>query len=184
MDVGEAIEKRRSYRALAPTEISDEAVRRLAWAGSMAPSCFNNQPWRFIFIRQKEMLGKMHAALSEGNEWARDASMLVAVLSKKELDCVIRDREYHLFDTGLAVGQMLLLATEMGLVAHAMAGFSPRKTREVLGIPEDMQVVTLIAMGKRSPEKTVNMSDDDWETEEIRPDRLGFPEFAFMERYS
>jgi nitroreductase len=109
--------------------------------------------------------------------------MLCAVLSRKGLDCVIRDREYYLFDTGLAVGQMMLRATEMGLVAHAMAGFSPSKAREALGIPADMSVVTLIAFGARSAVKTANVPEEDWRSEEERPPRLAFGEFARMERY-
>ena len=184
MKVGDAIEKRRSYRALEPIDITDAMVKELAWAASMAPSCFNKQPWRFVFVREPEMLKRMHSSLSEGNEWARDSSMLLIVLSKKELDCVIREREYYLFDTGLAVGQMMLLATEMGLVSHAMAGFSPRKTREILGIPDEMAVITIIAFGKHAGHRTPNINDEQWEAEEPRPERLGFPEFAYLERYS
>lgn len=179
----DAIEKRRSYRALATVEITDGMVKELAWAASMAPSCFNNQPWRFVFIRDPDMLKNIHEALSEGNEWARDGSMLLVVLSKKELDCVIREREYHLFDTGVAVGHLMLMATEMGMVTHAMAGFSPKKTREILGIPEDMNVITIIVIGKQAKTKTQNMSDDQWEAEESRPDRLDFQEFAYLDRY-
>jgi len=159
-------------------------VKDLAWAASMAASCFNKQPWRLIFIRSKEMLERMHSALSEGNEWARDGSMLLVVLSRKDLDCIIRDREYYQFDTGMAIGQLVLLATEMGLVAHPMAGFSPRKTREILSIPEDMAVITVIAFGKRSMERTKNITEEQWDAEEPRPERLEFPEFAYMERYS
>jgi nitroreductase len=84
----------------------------------------------------------------------------------------------------MAVGQIMLMATEMGLVTHAMAGFSPKKTREILGIPEDMSVITVIAVGKRSMEKTANITEDDWEIEDIRPVRLEISEFAYMERYS
>jgi len=159
-------------------------VQELVRAASLAPSCFNNQPWRLVFIRSKEMLEKMHGALSEGNEWARDGSMLIVVLSKKDLDCVIRDREYYQFDTGLALGQLMLLATEMGLVSHAMAGFSPRKTRAILGIPEDMAVITVIAFGKKAGQRTKNISDEQWAEEEPRPVRLALSDFAFMERYS
>ncbi|MBU4033059.1 MAG: nitroreductase family protein [Candidatus Thermoplasmatota archaeon] len=184
MDVMDAIENRRSYRALAPVEITDEMVSKMARATSLAPSCFNKQPWRLIFIRSREMLARMHGALSDGNEWARDGSMLIVVISKNKLDCVIREREYYLFDTGMAIGQLMLMAVEMGLVTHAMAGFSPGKTREILGIPEDMDVVTVIAVGKRSAEKTANISDDDWAVEDIRPARFEFPEYAYQERYS
>lgn len=165
-------------------EITDETVQKLAGAASLAPSCFNKQPWRLIFIRSKEMLEKMHGALSDGNEWARDSSMLLIVLSKRELDCVIRDREYYQFDTGLAIGQLMLQATEMGLVSHAMAGFSPKKTREILGIPEDMAVITVIAFGKKAGGRTKNISDEQWAEEEPRPERLALSDFAYMERYS
>ena len=184
MNVKEAIENRRSYRALEPVKITDAMVKELAWAASMAPSCFNKQPWRLIFIRTPEMLVKMHSALSEGNEWARDGSMLLVVLSRKDLDCVMRDgREYYQFDTGMAIGQLMLQATEMGLVAHAMAGFSPKKTREILGIPEDMSVITVITFGKHSQRRTGNMTDDQWAEEGPRPERLDFPKFAYLDRY-
>jgi nitroreductase len=184
LDVKDAIEARRSYRALVPVDITDDMVMGLAWAASLAPSCFNNQPWRLVFVRSPEMLEKMHGALSDGNEWARDASMLIIVLSKKELDCIMRDsREYYMFDTGLGIGQMMLMATEMGLVTHAMAGFSPKKTREILGIPDDMNVITVIAVGKRSMEKTANITEDDWEIEDIRPARLDIFEYAHFETY-
>ncbi len=184
LEVKDAIESRRSYRALVPVKITDEMVKELARAASMAPSCFNKQPWRFVFIRSREMLDKMHGALSDGNEWARDGSMLIVVISKKELDCIMRDgRVYYQFDTGLAVGQMMLMASGMGLVTHAMAGFSPKKTREILGIPEEMDVITIIAVGKHSGEKTANITDDDWEIEDIRPVRLELSEYAYFESY-
>jgi nitroreductase len=184
MEVKEAIEKRRAYRALEPVDITDAMVRELAWAASMAPSCFNNQPWRLLFVRTPEMLEKMHAALSKGNEWMRDASMLLVVLSKKEFDCVIREREYYQFDTGIAVGLLMLMATGMGLVAHPVAGFSPKRTREILGIPEDVAVITVMAIGKKSHSRTDNVTDEQWNVDSTRPVRLKFPEFVYMERYS
>ncbi|MCK4297935.1 MAG: nitroreductase family protein, partial [Planctomycetes bacterium] len=50
MEVREAIERRRAYRSLDPAPISDELIRDLAESASLAPSCFNNQPWRFVFV--------------------------------------------------------------------------------------------------------------------------------------
>jgi nitroreductase len=184
MELKKAMGERRSFRALEPVQISEAMIEQLAWAASMAPSCFNKQPWRFVFVRSREMLEKVHGALSEGNEWARDASMLVVVASRKELDCIIRGRQYYQFDTGLAVSHLMLMATDMGLVAHAMAGFSPERTRKAIGIPEDMEVITILAVGKRSSTKTPNLSDEDWEMEDVRPGRLETREFAYMERYS
>jgi len=150
LEVREAIERRRAYRSLDPAPISDELIRDLAECASLAPSCFNNQPWRFVFVRDPDVLKEMHGALTKDNEWITDASMIIAVFSRKEDDCVIRDREYHLFDVGMATAFIILRATELGLVAHPVAGFSPRKVRATLGIPKDYQVITLVNVGKHA----------------------------------
>lgn len=177
MKVEKAIEKRRSYRGLEPVEITDEMIKKLVWSASLAPSCYNNQPWKFIFVRSKEKLKEMQKAISKGNEWMYDASCLIIVLSKKELDCVVKNREYYLFDSGLGVGQMMLMATEMGLATHAVAGFSPDKTKEILSVPEEWDVITIIAVGKKSKKKNTvgDLS---------RPDRLAHRYVYSIDEYS
>lgn len=183
MDVKEAIEKRRAYRSLIPVEITEELIRDLAGCAQITASCFNNQPWRYIFIYEKEMLEKMHEVLSSGNEWAHKASMIIVVLGKKEDDCVIYDRIYYRFDIGMATGAMILRATELGLVAHPIAGYSPRKTREILGIPDDFDVITLVIVGKHSNKINPVLSKKQVEAEKKRPKRKDIDEFVYMNRY-
>ena len=183
MDVKEAIEIRRAYRALAPVEITDDTVRDLADAARTAASCFNNQPWRYVFVRKPEVLAKMFETLSDGNAWAKAASMIVAVLSRADLDCQIAGREYYLFDTGMATAHMILRATELGLVAHPIAGYSPKKVRRVLGIPDDMSVVTLVIFGRHADEISDLLSEEQAATEAARPERKPFEEIAWMDGY-
>ena len=183
MEVKEAIERRRAYRSLDPVPIPDELIWDLAECASLAPSCFNNQPWRFVFVRAPEVLEEVHGALSKGNEWITDASMIIAVFSRKEDDCVIRDREYHLFDVGMATAFIILRATELGLVAHPVAGFSPRKVREVLGIPEDYQVVTLVNVGRHAETLHDKLTEEQKAVEGERPERHPFEMFAYIDRY-
>ena len=121
MNVKEAIEKRRALRSLDPIEISDELVIKLATVAQLTPSCANNQPWRFIFVREKDKLQKLNDALSDRNYWAKKASLIIAVFSKKENDCIVKEREYYLFDSGMASAFIQLRATELGLVAHPIA---------------------------------------------------------------
>ncbi|MBI5806752.1 nitroreductase family protein [candidate division TA06 bacterium] len=184
MDVKTAIQSRRAYRSLAPVQITKEMVEDLATAASLAPSCFNKQPWRFVFAYGREALSQLRPALSKGNEWAQEASMIIAVFSKKELDCVMKDgREYNLFDTGMGVMSLILRATELGLVAHPIAGFDPAKAREVLGIPEDMNLITLINVGKRDEKISPKLSPDQAAGEAVRPPRLPFDEFCYIDKY-
>ncbi|HDQ26671.1 MAG TPA: nitroreductase [bacterium] len=184
MDVKEAIEKRRAYRSLEPVEITGEIVMELVEAARLAPSCFNNQPWKFVFVRSKEALEKMKEALNKGNEWARAASCIIAVFAKKEYDCVIKEREYYLLGTGLGLGQMLLRATELGLVAHPIAGYSPEKTAEILGIPEGFNIITLVIVGKKSPKDNNGLLNEKQEEgEKQRPERMARENIYSVDRY-
>lgn len=183
MDVIEAINKRRAYRSLKPVIITEDLIRDLARCAVLAPSCFNNQPSRFIFVYEPEALRDLHSALSKGNEWAHAASMIVVVFSKKEDDCIIKDREYHQFDCGLATAFLLLRATELGLVAHPIAGFSPRKTKEILEIPDEYEVITLIMIGEHSEAISSDLSEKQVEWEKKRPERFPFEKLAHLNRF-
>ncbi len=183
MDIKDAIYQRRAYRSLEFIEITSDIINSLVESARLSPSCFNNQPWKYIFVTDPEILKNMHSALSEGNAWAKAASMIIVVFSNKENDCLIRDREYYLFDTGMATAFIILRATELGLVAHPIAGYSPKKTREILGIPEEMNVITLVIVGKHSSQMNPLMSEKQVAIEKKRPERLTIDKFVFMNRY-
>ena len=48
----------------------------------------------------------------------------------------------------MATAFIILRATELGLVAHPIAGFDEDKVKEILGIPDDRRVITLVIVGK------------------------------------
>jgi nitroreductase len=83
----------------------------------------------------------------------------------------------------MATAFLILRATELGLVAHPIAGFSPKKAHEVLGIPEEFQVITLVLVGKRSAGPSPVLSPKQLEEETKRPERLPLERFAFMNRH-
>ena len=178
MEVSKAIEKRRAYRSLKPVEITTEMMEDLAKSAGLAPSCYNHQPWRFDFVSGKEKLQEMFTALPGGNSWAEKSSMIIAVYTRKDLDCIIKDREYFLFDTGMATAFMILRATEMGLVAHPIAGYDPEKVRDILQIPDDMHIITLIIVGAKDGEISPLLSKKMAESELNRPERMPANQFA------
>lgn len=183
MNVSEAIHARRAYRSLMPVEITQETVDDLASHAQLSASCFNNQPWRYVFVYERKKLEEMYEALSRGNAWAKQSSMIIAAFSKPDDDCQIRSREYHQFDLGMATATMILRATELGLVAHPIAGFSPKKTREILGIPDEYSVLTLIIVGKKMQEIHPSLSEDQVKNELKRPEREPLNTWAYHNRY-
>ncbi len=182
MDVKEAIEKRRSYRAFMPVEVTDGMIKELAAAAQLTASCFNNQPWKFVFVRSKEALAKVHDCLSKNNDWVKDASVIIAAFARKDYDCVIKEREYYLFDLGMAVSAMQLRATELGLVAHPIAGFDNEKVRLALGIPEGNMVITLVNLGKKSDDMR-SLTPQQAGMEGGRPPRLALENIYSMDSY-
>jgi len=186
MDVKQAILERRAFRSLDPIQITDELINDLAESAQLAPSCLNNQPWRFVFVNDSTVLEKLHLALSSGNAWAFKASLIVAVFSNKDYDCLVKKnstREYYLFDTGMATAFLILRATEMGLVAHPIAGFDEEIVKSVLEIPEDVTVITLVIIGKHSATISPVLSDKQVINEKKRPTRFPFEAFVHLNRF-
>jgi nitroreductase len=125
-------------------------------AAHLAPSCFNNQPWRFVVVRGRK-LARIREALPGGNYWAKVSPAVIAVVSHRDFDCKLSDhRDYFLFGAGLAVQNVLIQATQMGLIAHPIAGYDPLKVKEALRIPQDHILITLIIVGKPGDIETLN----------------------------
>ncbi|MFW6040281.1 MAG: nitroreductase family protein [Thermoplasmatota archaeon] len=184
MKLDEIMEKRRAYRSLEKIEISEKIIREIAEEVRLAPSCFNYQPWNFIFVTDKEMLDRITSEMmSKSNDWTKRASTIVAVFSKKKDDCVVKNREYFLFDTGMATAYLILKATDMGLVAHPIAGYDEDKTKEILNIPEEYTLITLLIIGKHSEEINELLTDKQAEIEKNRPERKKIDEFIYQNKY-
>ena len=179
MDVKVAIESRRAYRSLEPVQIDEKVVEELVHAVSLSPSCFNKQPWRMVFVTDPLVRAKLHETLNRGNEWFTAASMIIAVFTSKEKDCVIGPREYALFDTGMATAFLILRATELGLVAHPIAGFSPEAVKPLLNIPLEENLITLIGLGKKSNSASALLNEQQLKTELERPERLSRQDWAY-----
>ncbi len=180
MDVKKAIENRRALRSLAPAEISEELIHDLAQCASLAPSCYNHQPWRFVFVFDKKKLAEVFGHFIKGNNWAKKASMLVAVFTKKEFDCVVKKREYAFFDTGLATALLILRATELNLVAHPIAGYDELEIKHILNISENATLITIVVIGKLAESYDSSLSASQIKNEKKRPERFPLEQFVYL----
>ncbi len=142
--------QRQSKRAYLDTPIPDEVLARVIEKTRWAPSCANNQPWRFVIVREASALARTREGLNRGNAWAKKAPVLV-VLAARQPDSLTRKDDpavqYYLFDCGLAVENLLLAAVEEGLMGHPMAGYQTDAMRAALNIPDDYHVLCVISLG-------------------------------------
>ncbi|MFC1859098.1 nitroreductase family protein [Thermodesulfobacteriota bacterium] len=148
LSVIELLQERKASRAISTQELSEEIIHQLMNAAQLSASCYNNQPWRFLFLSDASALDKGRKALPGPNGWAKTAPLLIVGISKPDLDCQLKDgRDYYLFDLGMATQLLLLQATELNLIARPMAGFNPNVIREEFAIPQEYEIYVMIAVG-------------------------------------
>src|SRR6187401_2753269 len=119
-DVARFIVDRWSPRALSGESITHDELMSLFEAARWAPSSFNNQPWRFIYAKRTSSdWAKFLDLLVEGNKiWAKDAGVLIVIISRKNFEYNEKPSITHQFDTGAAWENLALEASIRGIVAH------------------------------------------------------------------
>ncbi|HCM28872.1 MAG: hypothetical protein A2Z99_19065 [Treponema sp. GWB1_62_6] len=183
MDIVPEIARRRAYRSISSEALDPAAVARMLEAATLAPSCYNNQPWRFIAVSSPEALAAVRPHLSEGNAWATEAPLLVLVCTKPSLDCRLEEgRDYALFDAGLATMNLILQAEREGMIAHPIAGFNPKKAKAACGVPADFVLITVVVCAKRGENKHLV----EWQLEREKGERQRKPREAvvFADRWN
>ncbi len=147
-EIIEPIQNRWSPRAFSTQAVNDQDILALMEAARYAPSCFNEQPWRFIIARQADTLEKARGALTDKNRrWADKAPVLIVVLARKNFEKNNEPNRWHTFDAGTAWGFLALEAQQRGLITHAMGGFSPEAVHKAFSVNDEYTIVTIIAVG-------------------------------------
>ena len=148
--IHDLLRQRWSPRAFDDRPIEPEKLRSLFEAARWAPSSNNEQPWRFIVANKdyETEWNRLLACLVEGNrKWAYRAPVLILSVASLNFEDDSTPNRHAFYDTGMAVENLVLQATALGLSAHQMAGFDVEKARADLKIPSGYEPVAMIAVG-------------------------------------
>ncbi len=144
------IKDRRSPVLFSDRPVENEKLELLFEAARWAPSSHNQQPWRFILAKKENKVefDRFFDCLSPGNKlWAINVQVLILSIAETVSSYNKKMNKYAFHDVGLAVGNLLLQATSMGLYIHQMGGYDKEKARYNLKIPPDYDPVAMIAVG-------------------------------------
>lgn len=154
MDCLEAIQTRRSIRHYRSDPVDRQALMKILDAGRLAPSAGNLQPCYFVVVSEEERRQRLMEAAS-GQTLIGEAPLIIVV-------CVDPERSSHYGDAGRnylchldaanATENMLLAARALGYGTCWVGGFSDKRVKRVLGLPERYRVVSLIPVGKAAEE--------------------------------
>jgi nitroreductase len=158
--IHELIAARWSGRAYDSSKtLSREQIIALVEAARWAPSCFGDQPWRFIvFDKATNKAGwdKALACLAEGNQsWAKEAPLLLLACSDSVLSQNGKPNRWGQYDTGAAAENLCLQAAALGLMVHQMGGFDAEKTKTEFSIPEQFTPMAMMAVGYQLAEEAI-----------------------------
>jgi nitroreductase len=124
--------------------IAQEALTQLFEAARWAPSCFNEQPWRYLVCNratEPDAWADVLACLVEGNrKWARRAPTLIAAIAASHFSDSGKPNRWAPYDTGAASENMFLQATALGLAMHQMGGFDAAQVHARFGVPAEFEV--------------------------------------------
>ncbi|XGA69622.1 nitroreductase family protein [Duganella sp. BuS-21] len=154
-----------SPRAFIPEPIPEQQLMTLLEAARWAPSCFNSQPWRFLYARRDTPdWDKFVGLLTPDNQaWAGNASALVVVVSNSLMKNPDTDAAAewvpsytHSFDAGAAWAQLGLQSTLAGLRAHGIIGLDMERARRELNVPQHYRIEAAVAIGRQAPAETLD----------------------------
>lgn len=151
--INETIKNRWSPRAMSGETLTKEEYLPLFEAARLAPSCYNSQPWRFLIVKKGSLKwDDVYLTLNDFNkEWAKNAGMLVILVSRKEYEHIEKRATKHSLDAGAAWENLALEASTRKIVVHAMEGFDEEKLRINFNIPSLYHLEIVIAIGKQAP---------------------------------
>jgi nitroreductase/pterin-4a-carbinolamine dehydratase len=168
-----------SPRSFSDDPVERAVLERLLEAARWAPSCHNEQPWRYVVITSPERREEAAEVLNPGNAWARQAPVLILVAVSKKFAKSRRTNRTAAYDAGGATAQLLAQATALGLVVHQMAGFDVKKARDVFHVPEKFEPMAMVALGYWGEGR--GLSEELLAQEQAPRERLAAAEWLFWE---
>lgn len=171
MTIIEVIKKRCSVRSYRDQSVESDKLGRVLEAARLAPSASNRQEWRFVIVQDKDTRQRLMEA-AKNQAFVGEAPVVIACCAKTDGHVMTCGQMCYPIDIAIAIEHVALEAVEEGLGTCWIGAFYEDQVKEILGIPKDIRVVELLALGY--PAKPSSG----------RKDRLSMEEIVMHERWS
>ncbi|MXX98730.1 MAG: nitroreductase family protein [Gammaproteobacteria bacterium] len=141
--------QRWSPRSFNKKPIDEKSLKTIFDAARWAPSCYNDQPWRFITSNGNQDFDIFCNLLTEFNQkWASNASLLGFIVARKHFEHNGKPNQLAAFDCGAAWLAMTLQARLLGLYTHGMGGIKREEIYKAFDLdPAEYEVICGFALG-------------------------------------
>lgn len=149
-------------QAFLADEISESDLSTILESGINAQSGMNGQPWHFSVVKNKEIQNRVAEELRSfmpGN--LPESVRIKAGFNGAPIAIVISGKENSDFDCGLAMQAMAFQAEILGYGTKIISspnivfhGENRAEYKNLLKIPEDMETISVLLVGKTDSEKS------------------------------
>lgn len=155
-DFIELCKKRESCRSYTGAPVDDAALHTIVEAGRLAPSACNSQPWKFYVVNGDEHADTVRCGVQimGNNRFTDKATAFIVVTGIKpnypeRVGQVLFGKEFASIDIGIAVANMTLCATTLGLGTCILGMFNEKTVKEGIGLSkkDKCNVQLVIAVG-------------------------------------
>ena len=144
-----AIYTRRSIRKFIQGKpVERNKLETLLQAAMAAPSACNIQPWDFIIIEDEENIQALQNGIDQYAKY--DPTVIIVICGNNEF---IPWKGYGVVDCACAMENIMIAAPTLSLGTVCIGGFDPRKVKEQLAIPDDIEAVGMLYIGYPAEEK-------------------------------
>ena len=146
MELTEAIKKRQSIRDYEDWPVPEEKLHNVLEAARLAPSASNRQRWKFVVVRESQRRQELSRAAGGQTHVAQAPVVIAAVATMPEyvMRCGV---PAHPVDLAIAVDHMTLAAVDEGLGTCWIGAFYQEEVKDILKIPKNYRVVSLLTLG-------------------------------------
>lgn len=139
-------ERRKSIREFLDKPVEQDKLARLFMTLNRAQSAANRQPWHFIVVEKKDR-DELNDCLHK--EGFKNAPVIIAACAEPDKAWVRKTDgiNYSWVDVTIAVTEMITAATAEGMGTCWIAAIDAGRVKQILGIPANIEVVALIALG-------------------------------------
>ncbi len=144
------LKMRRSVRKYKDKNIDPRTIDDLKEAALRAPSSRGINPWRFVFITDREILTRLSRAKEHGSDFIEGARLGVVICADEMEsdvwveDCSIASIILQLAGLSLGLGSCWIQIRNR---SYSHDRSSEDYVREVLGLPQGLKVESMIALG-------------------------------------
>ena len=144
------IQKRRSIRKFLAKPVEEEKIDFLIEAALRAPSSRGFNPWEFVIVTERDLLKKLSDAKIHGSEFLKNAPLGIVVCADPDKcdvwveDCSVASTFIFLASESLGLRSCWIQIRER---KHNESLTSEAYVADVLGIPSNLKVESIIAVG-------------------------------------